>query len=141
MSEAFQPQPGATARSSERQRSCRSWTGFGLLFATQLGAAGSCPAEDTAGKTSPRLAEVVIQAKRQAADEEVTRQVQQTLTDDPWIYGEHITVTTHNGVVRLEGLITDTGERWRILRLCRKITGAKRVVDALEFVYNDADGG
>ena len=112
-----------------------------VLFATLLGAAGSCPAQDAAGVPNARLPEVVIQAKRQAADEQVTRQVQKTLTDDPWIYAEHITVTTQNGVIRLEGFVGDTGERFRILRLCRKIPGVRRVVDALEIINNDPDGG
>jgi osmotically-inducible protein OsmY len=84
---------------------------------------------------------VVIQAKRQAADEQVTRQVEKTLTDDPWVFGDHITVTTHNGVVRLEGIVGDTGEMFRIVRLCRKIPGARRVVNALEIMHNDPDGG
>ena len=114
---------------------------FALLFATLLGAAGSCPGEEVAEKANARLEEVVIQAKRQAADEQVTQQVQKTLTDDPWIYAEHVIVTTQNGVVRLEGIVGDTGERFRILRLCRKIPGARRVVDALEIISNDADGG
>jgi osmotically-inducible protein OsmY len=102
---------------------------------------GSCPAEDAADKANGRVQEVVIQAKRQAADEEVTREVQRTLTSDPWTYAEHITVTTENGVVRVEGFVGDTGERFRILRLCRKIPGTRRVIDALEIVSNDPDGG
>jgi len=100
-----------------------------LLFATLLGAASSCPAQDAAEKANARLQEVIIQAKRQAADEQVTRQVQKTLTDDPWIYAEHVIVTG------------DTGERFRIIRLCRKIPGTRRVVDALEIINNDPDGG
>jgi hypothetical protein len=99
-----------------------------LLSALLLGAAPSCPAQDAARTGSLNLPEVVIQAKRQAADEQVTRQVQQTLTNDPWIYYDHITVTTQNGVVTLEGIVGDTGEMFRIVRLCRKITGARRVV-------------
>lgn len=127
--------------STGRQPSCGSRGRSALLFATLLGAAGSCPGQDVAGKANARLEEVVIQAKRQVADEQVTQQVQRTLTDDPWIYAEHITVTTQNGVVRVEGFVGDSGERFRILRLCRKISGARRVVDALEVVNNDPDGG
>jgi osmotically-inducible protein OsmY len=141
MSEAFHLQREATARSAERQCLCDSRARFALLFATLLGAAGVCPAQDRAEKANERLQEVVIQAKRQAADEEVTRQVQKTLTNDPWIYAEHVIVTTQNGVVRLEGIVGDTGERFRILRLCRKIPGTRRVIDALEIINNDADGG
>jgi len=141
MSEAFHLQWEATARSTERRCICGSRARFGLLFATLLGAAGLCPAQDTAEKANERPQEVVIQANRQASDEQVTRQVQKTLTNDPWIYAEHVTVTTQNGVVTLEGIVGDTGERFRILRLCRKIPGTRRVVDALEIMNNDADGG
>jgi hypothetical protein len=116
-------------------------TDFVPLVAVLLGAAGSCLAQGVAEKADPRLPEVVIEAKRQAADEQVTRQVQQGLTNDPWIFADHITITTQNGVVRLEGIVGDTGEMFRILRLCRRIPGARRVVNALEIMHNDPDGG
>jgi osmotically-inducible protein OsmY len=63
------------------------------------------------------------------------------LTNDPYIFAKHITVTTENGVVRVEGIVQDTGERLRILDLARKTPGARRVVIALELVDNDPDGG
>ena len=119
----------------------RARADLALLFVILLGAAGSCPAEDKAGKADAPLPEVIIAAKRQAADEQVTRQVEQTLTKDPWIFAEHITITTQNGVVRLEGIVGDTGEMFRIMRLCRKIPGARRVVNELEIMHNDPDGG
>jgi len=118
----------------------------GLLLVAALGVAvlvaGPPGLAQVATETADkRLQEVVVQARRQAADEQVTRQVQKTLTDDPWIYAEHVTVTTRNGVVRLEGIVGDTGERFRIVRLCRRIPGTRRVVDALEVMSNDPDGG
>jgi osmotically-inducible protein OsmY len=67
--------------------------------------------------------------------------VLKTLTEDPWIFSEHITVTTRNGVVRLEGIVADTGELFRVLSLCRKIPGARRVINELEMIHNDPDGG
>jgi hypothetical protein len=134
-------QRDAPARSVERRLLCSAWGHFPVLLATLLGAGGACLAQDAAENVDSRLQEVVIQAKRQAADEQVTRQAERTLTDDPWIYGEHITVTTHNGIVRLEGIVGDTGEMFRIVRLCRKIPGARRVVNALEIMHNDPDGG
>ena len=112
-----------------------------LVFATLLAATGACPAQDAAEKPNKRLQEVIVQSRRQVPDEQVTSQVQQTLTHDPWIYAEHITVTTRNGVVRLEGIVGGTGELFRILRLCRKIPGARRVVSQLEIMHNDPDGG
>jgi len=141
VSDAFHPQQGAPARSIERGPICSARARSSILCAALLGAVVACPAQDAAEKANTRLQEVVIQAKRQAADEQVNRQVERTLTDDPWIFGEHITVSTQNGVVRLEGIVGDTGEMFRILRLCRKIPGARRVVNALEIMHNDPDGG
>jgi osmotically-inducible protein OsmY len=141
VSNASYLQRETTARSSPRQPICRHQARLALLFAALLGATGACPGQDAAEKANVRLQEVTIQAKRQAADEEVTRQVERTLTDDRWIYGDHITVTTRNGVVTLEGIVGDTGEMFRIVRLCRKIPGARRVVNALEMIHIDPDGG
>ena len=142
MSKPFHEQAeSAATRPKGREPVCGSRARCALLFAALLGATGSCPGQDVAGKTNARPLEVVIQAERQATDEQVTREVQQTLTDDPWIYSEHVVITTENGVVRLEGFVGDTGERFRMLRLARKIAGVRRVVDALEIVSNDPDGG
>jgi osmotically-inducible protein OsmY len=111
--------------------------GVGAL-GTPLPASAQSPADTSRKKTSTE--EIVVSAARRA-DEQVTEQVQRTLTNDPWIYAEHITVTTRNGVVRLEGIVGDTGELYRILRQCRKIPGARRVVSELEMMHNDPDGG
>jgi osmotically-inducible protein OsmY len=111
-----------------------------MLLAALLGAAGYCPAPHAAEKADATLKEVVISATREA-DEQVTQQVEKTLTNDPWIYAEHISVTTENGVVRLQGIVADTGEWLRILRLCRRIPGARRVVSELELMHPDPDGG
>ncbi len=113
---------------------------FGALFAILLGA-GACPAQDAAEKTRQPLQEIVVEAQRHAADEQVTQRVQNALSNDPWIFSEHVTVTTRNGVVTVEGVVQDTGEWFRILRLARKTPGARRVVDRLEMLHNDPDGG
>jgi osmotically-inducible protein OsmY len=101
-------------------------------------AAGPAVEAQTAGETGTQ--EIVITAAR-LADEAITAKVVQVLQDDPYVFGDHITVTTRNGIVTVEGFVGDTGERFRILRLCRRIPGTRRVVDALEIVSNDPDGG
>lgn len=138
MSEDCQLQWLATQLSTRQHaiRGCRALCARLFLLVPLLAAAGSgLAAED------PNIPEVVIQAQRQAADEQITRQVQKAITEDPWIFSEHVTVTTQNGVVRVEGIVHDPGELFRILRLARKIPGTRRVVDAMEILYNDADGG
>lgn len=127
-------------KTTERRSILGPQARFAILCVALIDAAGTCPAQDAAEKANTRLQEVIIQGKREA-DEQVTRQVEKTLAKDPWIYAEHVTVTTHNGVVRVEGVVQDTGELFRILDLARKTPGATRVVDALEMLHNDPDGG
>jgi osmotically-inducible protein OsmY len=107
---------------------------------TLLGAAGSGAAQDAARKTEAPPAEVIVQATR-LADEQITQQAVQAVSNDPWIYSDHVTITTRNGVIRVEGIVQDTGELFRILRICRRIPGARRVVSELEMQHNDPDGG
>jgi BON domain len=132
----------ATVPSTAKHAVSGSRTRFAILFLlpTFLGAAGSCLAQDAAKRSDAIVAEVVIQAEREA-DEQVTRQVEKTLTEDRWIFSDHLTVTTRNGVVQIEGIVQDTAEWLRILRLARKTPGARRVVDRMEMLHNDPDGG
>jgi osmotically-inducible protein OsmY len=84
--------------------------------------------------------EIIVTAARRV-DEVVTARVVEVLEDDPYVFADHVVVSTRNGVVRVEGIVGDTGERFRILRLCRRVPGTRRVVDALEVMNNDPDGG
>lgn len=59
-------------------------------------------------------------------------QAQEKLTHDPWIDVDHVTVTTRNGVVKAEATVADVLGLLRILRLCRKIPDARRVVSEVE---------
>jgi osmotically-inducible protein OsmY len=119
---------------------CAARARAAVLLGALLGTASDCPAQYAAPKAEVRTQEVIISATR-ITDEQLTRQVQETLAEDPWIFADHITVTARGGVIRLEGIVGDTGELFRVLRLCRKIPGARRVVNELEMMHNDPDGG
>ena len=97
------------------------------LLAILLGALGTAAMADDKG-----LEQVVVTAKKRPepppSDAQVTERVETALSDDPYIYAEHITVTTRNGVVKLEGIVGDPIELFRMIRLTRKIPGARRVV-------------
>jgi len=140
VSAACHLQREVTPELAERQPSPGNRARFAVLLATFLGAASYSPAQGAPQKENTRLEEVVVNAAK-TADEQVTRQVEKKLANDPWIFSEHITVTTRNGVVHLEGIVGDTGEWFRVLDLCRKIPGARRVVSELEIIHNDPDGG
>ncbi len=63
------------------------------------------------------------------------------LKQDPFIFSDHVTVTTENGVVRLEGIVTDLVDLHRILRLARRFAGkGGRVENRMEFIQQDRDG-
>ena len=113
----------------------------GVFVATVIGAAGAAMAQDAAQKVDARRLEVIVEANRRVPDEEVTRHLQEGLATDPWIYSEHVTVTTHNGVVTLEGIVTDSGDLLRLLRLAHRIPGVRRVVDNMYFNVQLPDGG
>ena len=116
--------------------------GLAVLMAILLGAAGSCLAQDAAKKKSNTpLDEVVVQGTREAADEQITRQVESALTNDPWIYAQHVILTTRNGIVRVEGITSDAWEMRRILRECRRTPGVRRCLNQLEMIHLDPDGG
>jgi hypothetical protein len=120
----------------------RARAGLAVLMATLLAAAGSCLAQDAAKKkANTPLDEVVVQATREAADEQITRRVESALTNDPWIYAEHVTLTTRNGIVRVEGITSDAWEMRRILRECRKTPGVRRCLNQLEMLHLDPEGG
>jgi osmotically-inducible protein OsmY len=80
-------------------------------------------------------AAIVVTAKRLSepvADQELTKRVKAVLHDDPYFYDEHVTVTVKNGVATLQGIVFDEWDLRQALRLARRITGVKRVVDDLE---------
>jgi len=82
--------------------------------------------------------EVVVTAER-PSDAQVTRRVMAALQQDPYVFADHVTVTTENGVVRLEGVMTDLHDMLRVLRLARRIAGKGRVVNKIEFAPSDDD--
>jgi osmotically-inducible protein OsmY len=82
--------------------------------------------------------EVIVSATR-LADEALTAKVVQVLKDDPYVYADHISVVTENGVVRLQGFATDAHELRRALLLARRAAGQRRVLNEVEFIAQNTD--
>jgi osmotically-inducible protein OsmY len=74
------------------------------------------------------------------SDAEMTSRVAAAIQQNPYIYAEHVTVATENGVVRVGGRVRDLPELFAILRLARRIAGKARVVNEIEFLQVDQDG-
>jgi hypothetical protein len=129
---------------SHRDLELRTLTRF---LAAPLLAVTACSFEAAAAdgpvapKTAP-VATVIVTAKRHfdpAADAETTVRVQAALHDDPYIFDEHLTVVTVDGVVYLEGLVFDDWDLTRILRMARRLAGGRRVVNRLEWARGGSD--
>ena len=115
---------------------------MGPLLAGTLGVAalGAAPFARAADPQKDTHEEVVVTAGRQS-DALMTEKVTTALKQDPFIFSDHVTVTTENGVVRLEGIVTDLVDLHRILRLARRIAGkGGRVENRMEFIQQDRDG-
>jgi osmotically-inducible protein OsmY len=100
---------------------------MGCIWVTQAGAQQT----DVPGKL---LEPIIVTAKKQEApktDEEVTKQVESALRADRYVFDEHVTVTTKDGVVTLSGFVLDIWDVFTLKRIVRKMPGVKKVVDQL----------
>ena len=113
----------------------------GPLLAGTLGVAafGTFSAALGAPPAGELQHEIVVTAQRQS-DEALTTRVETALQQNPYIFSEHVTVTTENGIVRVGGVVRDMPELFAILRLARRIAGKGRVVNEIEFLQLDQDG-
>ncbi len=117
----------------------------GLLLATALGAAALWAWTRPIAQTPPAAqreegprSEVTITASRQT-DAALTAKVEQALHDDPYIFADHLSVVTENGVVRLKGVAVDLSDLRQALALARRIAGRRRVINEIDLIPEDAD--
>ena len=81
------------------------------------------------------LESILVTGKRlleRIPDSELAQRVEAALHDDPYLDDGHITITVKNGVATLQGMVWDDWDLRRAIRLTRKISGVKRIVDELE---------
>jgi osmotically-inducible protein OsmY len=108
---------------------------YAAVLAVLAFAAIVARAEKVTAPASTRLDEIVVTAKRRSdpvADEKTKQQVEEALHSDLFFNDAHVTVTTKNGVVTLEGMIFDEWDLRRAMRISKKVAGVKRVVNDLE---------
>jgi osmotically-inducible protein OsmY len=79
------------------------------------------------------LQEITVTARKvHNSDEEVTAEVETALHSDRYIFSDHVTVTSKNGVVTLRGIALDNWNVSAMKRLVRKMPGVKKVVDEID---------
>lgn len=83
------------------------------------------------------LAEITVTGRKIIPDEEVSQQVELALKLDPYVDDQHVTVTTKNGIVTIQGFVQDAWDLLALRRIAKRVAGVKRVVNDVELVLND----
>jgi osmotically-inducible protein OsmY len=87
-------------------------------------------------RVAPR--QITVTARKVSmTDEEVTAQVETALRSDRYIFSEHVTITSKNGVVTLRGKAVDYWDVISMKRLVRRMPGVKKVVDDINVSLGD----
>lgn len=82
-------------------------------------------------RPTPDPEQVVITSGRASTDQEVTRRVTQALETDRYLDASHITVTTRDGVVHLDGVVGSLWDLRKTLRAASRTPGVVRVEEDL----------
>jgi hypothetical protein len=84
------------------------------------------------------LQEITVTARKVSqSDAQMTEQVETALHSDRYIFSEHVTIKSKNGVVTLRGKALDYWDVIAMERLVRRMPGVKRVVDDLDISLGD----
>ena len=112
-----------------------SMTAAVLMIAATEPSAALADADVASSEPTPT---VIVTARKYrvfdpVADAETTVRVVVALHDDPFLLDDHMSVTTVDGVVCLDGFVYDDWDLSQVLRLARRLAGGRRIVNRLEF--------
>lgn len=71
-------------------------------------------------------------ASASPTDQQVDQRVTAALQSDRYLYAEHITVTSQDGVITLHGLVDSDWDLLDAIKISSRVKGVKSVVDDLE---------
>ena len=93
------------------------------------------------GDTPPEHVQDEIVVTARASDAVMAAKVETAIASNPYILGDHVTVTVTHGVVRVGGLVRgEVSDLLAILRVARRVAGKARVVNEIEFQPIDDEG-
>ncbi|SPE20748.1 exported hypothetical protein [Burkholderiales bacterium] len=114
-----------------------------VMFAGLASWATPASADEEGAPAVAPLEPITVTARKSSetvADEELRQQVQTALHSDPYFFDAHVTVTVHDGVVTLEGMVLDFWDLRDAIRISHKVEGVKGVNDELELHISGSDG-
>ena len=100
----------------------------GPLLAIALGVAGPGGVEAQAphAPNVPEIRDAIVVTADRLSDAATTSKLTSALQRDPYIFSDHVTVSTENGIVKITGRISDLADLFRILKLARQVAGRVR---------------
>jgi osmotically-inducible protein OsmY len=99
--------------------------------------AGAASVAQHAAAPANALGEITVTGRKIIPDEEVSQQVELALKLDPYVDDRHVTVTTKNGIVTIQGFVQDAWDLLALRRIAKRVAGVKKVVNDVELVLND----
>ncbi len=72
-----------------------------------------------------------------ATEEAVAGRVATALSEDPYLYAEHVNVHSKGGVVTLDGMVADVSDLRTALRITGSVSYGRQIANNLE-LYGDA---
>jgi hypothetical protein len=104
-------------------------------WAVFAGAAVTANAADQAARPPTPLRPIVVTGTKprdSVADARLKKDVETAMRSDRYFCDEHVTVTIMNGVVALRGIVFDEWDLRSAIRISKKVSGVKRVINDLE---------
>lgn len=91
-------------------------------------------ASDSGKKADDTDRSVAADQQAKATDQEITQKIRRFMAADDKLSmsAKNVTITTSNRVVTLQGVVTDEGERARVVIHAAGVVGGKQVYDLLE---------
>ena len=108
---------------------------LGLTLCALSEFAATASANEASATMADAAKPMVVSARHaslNAADQEVNKRVEAALDQAPYLDAEHITVTSKDGIVTLEGMVGGPSDLQDALRIASRVDGVKDVVDELE---------
>ena len=108
---------------------------LGLILSAFSGYSTTATANESSETMADAANVIAVSAKRaslDAADQEVNKRVEAALDQAPYLYAQHVTATTRDGIVTLQGMVGSASDLQDALRITSRVNGVKDVVDELE---------
>jgi osmotically-inducible protein OsmY len=113
----------------------RNATAFGVAFLVLVASGVAAPLQEAKADATGSVGLAMAAKQRplsRPSDQELAQQVELALKSNRYVYAEHVSVTSKDGVVTLHGMVGSEWDLISALDISGRVPGVRRVVDGLE---------